>query len=103
LATASSPLLPSANTPCIGNSSRNQFVGPDYLNMNFAIQKGFRVFGEGRMLTIRSEFYNLFNRANYYNPISQFSVDGFNSNPEFGNIKSAHDPRQVQLAVRFSW
>ena len=71
--------------------------------MNFAIQKGFQVFGEGRMLTLRTEFYNLFDRANYYNPISQYSVDGFNFNPDFGKVKSAHDPRQVQFAVRFNW
>jgi carboxypeptidase family protein/TonB-dependent receptor-like protein len=100
---SNSPLLPSPNTACTGSSKRNQFVGPNYINMNFAIQKGFKVFGEGRMLTVRSEFYNLFDRANYYNPISQYSVDGFNFNPEFGQIKSAHDPRQIQLAVRFNW
>ena len=98
-----SPLQPSPGAACTGNSKRNQFVGPNFINMNFAIQKGFQVFGEGRMLTFRSEFYNLFDRANYYNPISQYSVDGFNFNPDFGKIKSAHDPRQVQFAVRFNW
>jgi len=99
-----SPLRPTANGgPCIGNSRRNQFRGPDYVNMNFAIQKGFQLFGEGRMLTFRSEFYNLFDRANYYNPISQASTDGFNLNPDFGKVKSAHPGRQVQFAVRFNW
>jgi hypothetical protein len=71
--------------------------------MNFAIQKGFQVFGEGRMLTFRSEFYNLFDRSNFYNPISAMSTDGFSQNPNFGKIKSAHDPRQIQFAVRFNW
>jgi len=101
---AFSPLRPHADgSPCIGNSKRNQFRGPAYANMNFAIQKGFQVLGEGRMLTFRSEFYNLFDRANYYNPISQVSTDGFNLNPDFGKVKSAHPGRQIQFAVRFNW
>ena len=55
------------------------------------------------MLNFRAEFYNLSNRANFYNPISALSVDGFNINPDFGKIKSAHDPRQIQFAVRYTW
>jgi len=55
------------------------------------------------MLTIRSEAYNVFNRANYYNPISDFSTDGVNPNPDFGKIKSAHDPLHVQFSARFTW
>jgi hypothetical protein len=97
------PLKPTPTSACTGNSGRNAFYGPNYINMNFAVQKGFKIFGEGRMLTLRSEFYNLFNRSNFYNPISQFSTDGFDFNPDFGKIKSAHDPRQVQFAVRFNW
>lgn len=98
-----SPFLPAPGKACTGNTHKNQFVGPTFINMNFGVQKGFALGGEGRMLTFRSEFYNLFNRANYYNPISQLSTDGFNVNPNFGQVKSAHDPRQVQFAVRFNW
>jgi hypothetical protein len=103
-----------AGSPCIGNSQRNQFTGPNYINWNMAVQKGFRVLGEGRMLTFRAEFYNLLDRANFYNPISQMSLDAIgasfgggsvvsNINPQFGKIKSAHDPREIQFAVRFSF
>jgi hypothetical protein len=95
--------LPAAGTPCLGNTGRNAFTGPNYINMNLALQKGFRVFGEGRMLTLRMEVYNLTNRANFYNPISTLSTDGSNLNPDFGKIKSAHDPRQMQFALRYSW
>ena len=42
-------------------------------------------------------------RANFYNPISALSLDGFKFNPDFGKIKSAHDPREIQLAVRFDF
>jgi hypothetical protein len=104
--TASFPLTPfepTAGTACTGNTARNAFTGPSYINLNVAIQKGFRLFGEGRMLTLRAEFYNLTNRANYYNPISTLTTDGINPNPDFGKIKSAHDPRQIQFGVRYSW
>lgn len=95
---------PMPGTPCMGNSSRNAFTGPDYINMNFAVQKGFHVSDvEARMLIFRMEFYNLFNRANYFNPISTFSTNGVTVNPDFGKIKSAHEPREIQLAIRYSW
>lgn len=92
-----------AGDPCTGNSSRNAFYGPNYINTNLAVQKGFQVGGESRRLTLRAEFFNLFNRANYYNPISTLSLDGVTINPDFGKIKSAHDPRTMQFAVRFTW
>jgi hypothetical protein len=96
-------LEPNPGVACTGNTGRNSFTGPIFVNTNFAIQKGFPVFGEGRMLTFRAEVYNLFDRANYFNPISAFSNDGVTVNPDFGKIKSAHEARQVQLAARFSW
>src|SRR5207245_9265520 len=92
-----------AGIACAGNSSRNAFVGPSYITMDVAIQKAFKVFGEGKELSLRTEVFNLFDRANYYNPNSVVSLDGFNANPEFGQIKSAHDPRQIQFAIRFSF
>jgi hypothetical protein len=90
-------------SPCLGSTGRNAFGGPGYATFDMALQKSFSVFGEGHSLIIRSEFYNLFNRANYYNPISAFSLDGVTQNPQFGRVLSAHAPRQIQLAARFSW
>jgi hypothetical protein len=89
--------------PCTGTSGRNSYTGPAYVSLDMAIQKGFKVWGEGKELTFRTEVFNLFNRANYYNPISVVSLDGFNFNPDFGQVKSAQNPRQLQFAVRFSF
>jgi len=83
--------------------ARNAFTGPDYINMNFSLQKRFHLMAEGKMLTLRMEVYNLFNHSNFYNPISTYSTDGVTLNPDFGKIKSAHDPREFQFAIRFSW
>ncbi|MGH9670994.1 MAG: carboxypeptidase regulatory-like domain-containing protein [Terriglobales bacterium] len=97
------PFRPATGVACTGNSGRNQFTGPNFITMNFAIQKGFSLGGENRVLSFRGEFYNLLNRDNFYNPLSQLSTDGFTFNPAFGKIKSAHDPRQIQFGVRYTW
>ena len=91
-----------AGTPCPGDSARNQFTGPAYIDYDMAIQKSFKI-REVASLSFRAESYNLFNRPNYYNPISSYSLDGVTPYSQFGQIKSAHNPRQFQFAVRMSW
>jgi len=91
-----------AGTPCLGNSARNQFTGPAYVDYDMAVQKTFKI-REVAALSFRAESYNLFNRANYYNPVSTYSLDGVTPYSQFGQIKSAHNPRQLQFAVRVSW
>jgi|HubBroStandDraft_6_1064221.scaffolds.fasta_scaffold00450_4 hypothetical protein len=91
-----------AGTPCLGNSARNQFTGPAYVDYDMAIQKTFKL-REVAALSLRAESYNLFNRPNYYNPISSYSLDGVTPYSQFGEIKSAHNARQFQFAVRMSW
>jgi hypothetical protein len=92
-----------AGVPCTGTSRRNPYSGPAFISQDFAAQKRLRLFGDNGALILRAEFFNLFNRANYYNPITEFSTDGVHLNPEFGIIRSAHDPRQIQLAARFDF
>ncbi|HVP43810.1 MAG TPA: TonB-dependent receptor [Terriglobales bacterium] len=98
-----STFMPAPGVACTGRSGRNAFIGPKYINLNVGIQKGFTIFGEGKKLYLRAELFNLLDRANYYNPISSISDNGVSESGAFGQIKSAHDPRQIQLAVRFSW
>jgi hypothetical protein len=96
-------ILPSPDKPlCVGNSERNGFTGPSYLTLDVASQKALWI-RESRSVVVRAEIYNLFNRANYSNPISAISTDGGLINPDFGKIKSAHNPRQIQFALRFNW
>ena len=91
-----------AGSPCLGNSARNQFTGPAYVDFDTALQKNLPM-GERLHLVLRAEFYNLFNRANYYNPVSNYSLNGVTANPQFGEILSAHAPRRIQLAARLNW
>jgi hypothetical protein len=89
-------------TPCLGNSARNEFTGPGYVDYDMAIQKTFTV-RERVALSLRAESFNLFNHPNYYNPISTYSVDGVTSFSQFGQIRSAHNAREFQFAARMSW
>jgi len=88
---------------CVGNSGRNAFTGPIFISQDLAIQKSIRLFSDHHTLILRAEGFNIFNRANYYNPISELSTDGVHINPEFGLIRSAHDPREIQFAARYQF
>ncbi len=88
---------------CIGGSGRNMFTGPAYVNLDIALQKEIPLRDDRRVFTVRGELYNVFNKANFYNPISNYSVDGVNPNPDFGTIKSSRDPVRAQFALRFRW
>jgi hypothetical protein len=92
----------SVGTPCLGNSGRNQFTGPAYVDYDMAIQKLFKLH-ETLSLSLRAESYNLFNHPNYYNPVSAYSLDGVTQYSQFGQIESAHNVRQFQFGVRLSW
>ena len=89
--------VPSA---CVGSSGRNSFTGPIFISQDLALQRSFN-FRETHAIVLRVEGFNVFNRSNYYNPISELSTDGVHINPEFGLIRSAHDPRQIQFAGRY--
>jgi hypothetical protein len=72
------------------------------MSQDLALQRSLRLFGHSNVI-VRAEAYNVFNRSNYYNPISELSTDGVHINPEFGLIRSAHDPRQLQFAARYEF
>jgi hypothetical protein len=103
-----------------GALPRNTYIGPGLINFNFSVLKNIYVGkGEDKYFQIRAEFFNIFNRANYRQPISQegqyvgnpgnYFVDSSNvplssftyANPFFGQILQAADPRAIQFAVKF--
>ena len=79
-----------------GTAGRNSLRGPAQAAVDLAAARRFRV-GDGPQLEARVEIYNALNRANYELP------DGFIDRPTFGQSLAAGPPRQVQLAVRFSF
>ena len=50
-----------------GNLSRNALFGPSFHQFDLTLQKRFRI-TEATAIEFRTEFYNLFNKANFANP-----------------------------------
>ncbi|MBN2318604.1 MAG: TonB-dependent receptor [Acidobacteria bacterium] len=80
-----------------GNSGRNSFKGPKYLNLDLTFFKPFHV-GDNNQLQVRAEIYNLFNRTHFGVPITDLSDE------YFGKFTSTiGTPRMIQLALRYEF
>ncbi len=51
-----------------GNLGRNSLTGPTYKQWDFAVHKD-TAFGEGMVMQIRADFFNLLNHPNFANPL----------------------------------
>src|SRR4029077_14622788 len=76
-----------------GNAPRNAVIGPGLAEFDLTIQKELLV-REAVRLQLRAEAYNLFNHPNLNIP----NRTAFTAN--FGQISSAQDSRQLQLALK---
>jgi len=79
-----------------GTAPRNFLRGPGLANMDFGLMKNFVV--KERLTTqFRAEFFNVFNRPNFGNPVVNRSASNF------GAITSAGSPRILQFALKLSF
>jgi len=80
-----------------GKAKHNMFAGPPIDNWDFTVIK--RVtFKERYSFEFRSEFFNLLNHTQFYNP------DGdIGAGPQFGQITLARDPRYVQFGAKLAF
>jgi hypothetical protein len=80
-----------------GTLGRNTFEGPGFANHDFSIFKDFRIpsINEQARLQFRFEFFNLFNRVNFYNPEPRIN------NSEFGRPSETFDAREIQLGIKY--
>jgi hypothetical protein len=82
-------------------------LGPGEFNWDISIIKTTPVWGEGRVLQFRTEFYNAFNHPQFGNPVGAFAVGSplFLPNVDtstFGEINSTTvNPRIIQFALKF--
>ncbi|MBK5294139.1 MAG: TonB-dependent receptor [Acidobacteriia bacterium] len=80
-----------------GDSGRNILRGPGRINFDYSVFKQFS-FSEKYKLQFRTEIFNLFNTPQFALPNSSIG------NPNAGVITSiVGNPRQIQLALRFSF
>ena len=88
----------------IGNTPRGVIIGPGTFNVDASFSKEVHV-AERFRITLRGDFYNFFNHANFNNPVISIplrnAAGAFVGNTNF--INSAKDPRRVQLGARISF
>ncbi len=79
-----------------GTLGRNTFEGPNFKNVDFALFKNFSLskIKEDAKLQFRSEFFNTFNRVNFFQPTVAIN-DG-----KFGRPTATFAARQIQLALK---
>ena len=80
-----------------GNSGKNILTGPGAVTFDFSVYKNINVLEKLR-LQFRSEFFNLFNKANFGNPASNISVPA-----QVGLIRSAAPARVIQFGLRLTF
>ena len=82
----------------LGNASRVPVYGPDFVNTDFSVIKQFRLPWENMGLNFRAEFFNLFNHAQFGQPISDINAIGF------GAVNSTvNNPRLVQFGLKLTF
>ena len=94
-----------------GTLPRNFFRGPGYINFDLEFSKTTAI-TERLKLEFRSEFFNIFNHANFQNPGVNGNGNNINSS-QFGQITSTGvgstaetidpQPRIIQIALRLSF
>ncbi len=86
--------LPSIGT--YGNVGKGSLRGPNLVNADMGFFKNIPI-RERVRLQFRAEFFNIFNRVNFSDPVTTANAAGF------GSIRAATDPRigQLSLKLRF--
>ena len=79
-----------------GNFGRNVLRGPGFVNWQLAVFKRTQI-TERQGIEFRAEFFNLFNQAQFLDPIGDIA------SPNFGRILETSDPRIVQLTLQYSF
>jgi hypothetical protein len=82
----------------LGNASRTPVSGPDFVNTDFSVIKHLSL-TERTRLDFRTEFFNLFNHAQFGTPGADL-----NSPATFGAISSTvNNPRVIQFALKLAF
>lgn len=111
-------ILPNSNfcTTDFGNLGRNVFRGPHQQNWDFSLIKNVKL-TERQALRFTTDFFNIWNHANFGNPtvndvetifctpgISGCPPNGINPSTPFGKITSTvGTPRLIQFSLRYAF
>jgi hypothetical protein len=84
----------------LGNSTRGQFRGPSYQDLDLTFRKSFRVSSRDTRVTIQADLFNALNHTNLGTPSGTQLQIGTTS---FGQINSVGPPRNIQLGMRIDF
>ena len=90
-------------TTDFGNLGRNIFRGPSQQNWDFSLIKNFKI-TERQSLRFTTDFFNIWNHANFGNPsVTDVETIGVPNSP-FGKITSTvGTPRLIQFSLRYAF
>ena len=84
-----------------GNLGYNTATGPGLVTFDFSVLKDLRL-TEGNRLQFRAEFFNLFNRVNFYLPDDTPFLSNGTRDPAAGTIRRTRtSARQIQFGLKF--
>ncbi len=87
----------------LGNANRTPLSGPDFVNTDFSIIKHF-VPREGMRVDFRTEFFNLFNHAQFGAPGGSGEGADFNSPATFNVVNyTVNNPRLIQFGLKLAF
>ncbi len=90
--------FPHAAAEELGDASRVPVFGPDFVNTDFSVIKQFKLPWENMGLNFRTEFFNLFNHAQFGQPGNNVSAPGF------GAVSSTvNNPRLIQFGLKLTF
>ena len=94
---------PNFCTTGFGNLGRNTFRGPGQQNWDFSLIKNFKI-TERQSLRFTTDFFNIWNHANFGNPaVTDVETIGEPNSP-FGKITSTlGTPRLIQFSLRYAF
>jgi hypothetical protein len=95
-----------ATSTQLGNSGRNNAIGPGLINLDFSLFKNIPIH-EALKAQFRAEFFNITNRPNFNSPNDNRAIlnfDGSTNGSAPGAITLMNTPsRQIQFAMKFTW
>src|SRR6266481_1801530 len=85
-----------------GTSGVGTFTGPYVFVTDLSLRKYFKLPRENMNVMLQSDFFNIFNRANYY--LGSLGNATLTVGPStFGSFGSASNPRNVQFGLKFNF
>ncbi len=79
-----------------GNARRDTIRGPNFYQFDASLIKAARL-TERQQIEFRAEFFNLPNHTNFKLPNRIFGT------PDFGQVFSAYDSREIQFGLKYSF